>query len=779
MTMPVSRCAQTLWRSRSHVVFSMLLVLLQFGTRSATAEEVITKTQGSVADDTAEHRSETRLKDLEQVVVTAQKREERLQDVPDPVSVVSADYLVENNKLRLLDYFDEVPGLTVTSIATSGPPGQLVTIRGLSDFGGAATTSIMVDDLNVVSEAAVDGTIQPNIDPSSLSRVEVLRGPQGTLYGANSIGGLVKYVTLDPSTSGVSGQVTAGTETIDHGTGWGYNFRGAVNLPLGGDWAMRMSGFTTKQAGYIDNPAIGINGINEFHSEGGHLAVLWRPTDTLSLRLTAIIQRDYGGVPSFSMLQSNDPSLGFPAPVGNFQQLSIKQIPYETKQQIYGAVLKDKIGKLDLTVVSGYVVKSLQTSTDISFLNFFTQPTFGVAGLPGLSFGRTGMLSQEVRISGPITPHFDFIVGGYYNYQNSPFRIELPATDPITGTVAGVWGYEREPATYSEFAGFSDLTFHATQKLDVQVGLRDSQIRQTNDVTGYNGTPRTPTPGEFTFNEIFNGSSDAIYTAPTQHSYNNAVTYLVTPSYKLSRDVMAYIRVASGYRPGGANTTFPGVPASFGPDKTTDYDLGLKADLMDRRLTLDASAYYIDWKDIQIGVVNQQSIGYTANAGGAKSQGVELSVEARPLRNLKLAAWVAWSEAVLTKSFPASSGIPSSPGDRLPYAPRFSAHFSADEQFMLPGEVTGFIGGQIAYVGDRSDGFQSAGPTGPVPPIDLPPYAKADVHGGARYGAWNVNLYANNVTNRLGVSHGGIQELQGKTVFIQPRTVGVNLTRSF
>jgi outer membrane receptor protein involved in Fe transport len=734
--------------------------------------------------------SKTQSAVLEEVIVTAQKREERLQDVPVPVSTVSADYLLANNKLGLLDYSTEVPGLTVT-----GSPGlgfQSVAIRGIVNYSnGTQTTAVLVDDLPITAGSLNNAGFVPDIDPGSLSRVEFLRGPQGTLYGANTLGGLIKYVTLDPSRKETGGYVMAGTETIEYGTGLGYTFRGALNLPLGGDWAMRVGAFSKKDPGYIDNPAIGINGINALHGEGGNLSVLWQPTDDLSLRLTAILQRYYQDAGTFSNLGSNPAIPGFPAPVGNFQQVVINQIPVESKAQVYGAVLKDRFGSVDLNVVTGYIVNSLVQTGDVSGINGLTQPIFGVEGVALQQFGRLGKFNQEVRLSGPLTEHFDFLLGGVWTYEDDQYRIRFPATDPVSGEEAGLWSYQEQPGTYSELAGFADVTWHATKQFDVQLGARVSQIKQTFATIVYNVTPSSgpcppPNGGFYTFNCAIFGSPESVFSPPKVHFDDTPVTYLVTPSFRICPDMMVYARVASGYRPGGPNIVYGGVPPSYRPDKTTNYDLGLKTDFLHHRLSFDLSAYYIDWKNVQIVVANSfNGISYTSNGAGAKSQGVELSIEARPLQSLILVGWVAWDEAVITQGYPlsaeASATIATEPGDPLPYVPRFSAHASAREEFALPGGMTGFVGAQVSYVDDRKDSFQApAQPGSPATPrIDLPAYAKVDVQGGARYGRWSVNVYANNVTNRLGVITGGVEAFMGTTTFIQPRTVGMNLQWSF
>src|SRR6185437_1572227 len=169
---------------------------------------------------------------ISEIIVTAEKREERLMDVPVPVTVLSPDTLVQSNQTRLQDYFSNVPGLNLTP----GIQGvQNLTIRGIG-FGFAnPTTGITVDDVPWGSSAGglPTGLAPPDLDPGDLSHIEVLRGPQGTLYGASSMGGLIRYVTADPSTEKTSGALQAGTSTVDNGSKLGYNFRGSINVPLG------------------------------------------------------------------------------------------------------------------------------------------------------------------------------------------------------------------------------------------------------------------------------------------------------------------------------------------------------------------------------------------------------------------------------------------------------------------------------------------------------------------------------------------------------------------
>ncbi|MEP7244765.1 MAG: TonB-dependent receptor plug domain-containing protein, partial [Gammaproteobacteria bacterium] len=228
---------------------------------------------------------------LEEVVVTAQKRLERLQDVPVPVTAVTAASLVEQNQTRAQDFFSSVPGV---NLQFQNNRSQLA-IRGITTgpVTGNPVVGYTIDDVPYGSSAGIAGLFgsAPDLDPAELERIEVLRGPQGTLYGAASIGGLVKYVTIDPSRDKVSGAVAVGTNTI-HGPGnnVGYNVRGGINLPLGETFAVRASAFTREDPGYIDNVLTGKEGVNKVDVSGARVSALWRPSDALSVKLSALYQ---------------------------------------------------------------------------------------------------------------------------------------------------------------------------------------------------------------------------------------------------------------------------------------------------------------------------------------------------------------------------------------------------------------------------------------------------------------------------------------------------------
>jgi outer membrane receptor protein involved in Fe transport len=213
------------------------------------------------------------------------------------------------------------------------------------------------------------------------------------------------------------------------------------------------------------------------------------------------------------------------------------------------------------------------------------------------------------------------------------------------------------------------------------------------------------------------------------------------------------------------------------PDKTKNYEIGVKGDVLNHLLSYDASIYYIDWKDIQITLIDPvDSTGYGANGGGAKSEGVELSLEARPVTGLTISSWVTFDEAELTESLGADSTAYGPAGSRLPFGTRWSGNLSLKQDFPITGSLTGFAGGTVSYVGDRVGAFLGDA----TPRQDYPGYVRADIRGGLNYGQWTGNLYVNNLADRRGVTGGGL----GTTPvfafdYIQPRTVGVSLIARF
>jgi iron complex outermembrane recepter protein len=339
---------------------------------------------------------------------------------------------------------------------------------------------------------------------------------------------------------------------------------------------------------------------------------------------------------------------------------------------------------------------------------------------------------------------------------------DLRAENPESGAFVGDLEVLSVPTSYVEYAGFTDLTVRFSDQFDVQIGGRESDIRQTLENSGtLFGTPMG---------------------FPEMSATTHAFTYLLTPRYRISSDVMAYVRLSSGYRAGGINSDLnPLVPRQFDPDKTEDYEIGVKGDLWDHVLLLDASLYYIDWKDIQFNIVdplNAQT--YTTNAGHAKSQGLELSSEVRPWTGFRANASLTWNDAALTEALPADSTAYGAAGDRLPFTARFSGNLSADQHFPIARDINGFAGATVSYVGERPGNFAAAGSFAGSDRQSYPAYTRLDMRVGATYENWKANLYVTNVCNERGVLGGGVGNYPPFAfAYIQPRTVGLALSTTF
>ena len=693
---------------------------------------------------------------LQEVIVTAQKRKQLLRDVPIPVTAISASVLAHQNKSSLADYYFQVPGLSLTPNEDGGE--ATIAIRGITtgDFANP-TVGVTVDGVPFGPSTANGGAyFAPDIDPNDLARIEVLRGPQGTLYGASSMGGLVNYVTAEPSTEATGGQVELGLAQVHNGPGAGYNASAGLNVPVADTFAIRISGFARENPGYIEDIQTGGRGVNEVRACGGHLSALWRPSVQFSLKLSALFEDNR---------LSGSPYVTLGSGFGDLQQSFLPNSgTVERKMEAYSALANATIGRFDVTSVTGFSVSRLIDALDytqaigpLTALVFPTQNTLYTDNT------HTAKFSQELRVATHLGEHIDWLVGGFYTHEYSPWALQFVAESPQTRPL-GVFVDTQFSSAYVEQAAFTDLTYHFSPRFDVQFGGRESDILQTFAQVS---------TGPYT-EAVLGQQSPAVI--PESVAHESAFTYLVTPKWRLSPNVMTYIRVASGFRAGGINSGVTvGLPPEFQPDKTDNYELGVKGSVLNRQVTFDASIYYIDWKNIQLSVLDPTNgQNYFANGSGAKSEGVELQVQAMPMRGLRLGWWISYDDAVLVRDLPADSTVYGAKGDRLPYTSRYSANGSVDYSFPL-GQLVVSSGAEVSYVGSRIGAFNT------VPQRQyLPAYAKTDFHSRVQADEWTADFYVNNVTDERGIVGGGIgTALPQSFGIIEPRTIGISVTHVF
>jgi outer membrane receptor protein involved in Fe transport len=691
---------------------------------------------------------------LQEVVVTAQKRTELLQDVPVPVTAINAEELVQSNQTSLTEYYNEVPGLSLSPSWDTAA----ISIRGLSNVAGGPTVAVTLDDMPLGPQGGGSGALE-GVDPSGLARIEVLRGPQGTLYGASSLGGLIKYVTADPSSDSVFGYATGGTESIHGGANLGYSFRGAVNVPVSDDAAMRFGAFTHWTPGYIDNVFLGIENQNSSRTNGAQFAFAWHPSDAFSLKLNALYQD--------VKAKANDESDRTPG-MGDFQNTNVAGAgPLDRKVEAVWLVINGKIGSFDLTSVTGFNRTSFNTSFDYSStLGPIFDFLYGVGGAPAYEEQWDDKYTQELRLTTSIQ-RFDLLLGGFYTYEKASYENTVNAADPTSGAVAETFLQTVDHQSFSEGAIFANVAWNVSDHFILQAGARKAQIRSERD-GAYIGP----------YTELVLGVPSPAPIQPT-HANSSPFTYLFTGQYKFTPDWNVYGRIASGFRPGGGNAVLPPLPTQYQPDKTTNYELGTKGNAFQHKFTWDVSVFYIDWKDTQIALYDiPTNQFYTGNGGTAKSQGVELSLQAKPASGLTVGGWIDYTDAALTQDFPTNNvpgGAYGVAGDPLPYSAKWTGNFTINQEFPLGRGVTGSVGATEIYVGDRKDQFVSQPER-----TDLPAYWQTNIQAAVKWDLWTLDLFATNVTNTKGLISGGTFHIPPNYFYvIQPRTIGLNITRRF
>lgn len=701
---------------------------------------------------------------LETVVVTAQKREQPLQDVPMSVSAVSGATLNDLQARDFADYAALVPGLSLNS---DQPGLTRLTLRGQNAGGVGSTVAVYLDESPFGSSTALlNGALDTgDFDTWDMQRIEVLRGPQGTLYGANSEGGLLKFVTNAPELNSFSVAGEAGGDFVDQG-GNGWDGHAVVNAPLGDKAAFRLSGFYDDVPGYIDDPVSGARNLNDGRKYGGRASFLVQPTDDLSIRLTAVSQLSaYDGT---NMVDINPVTL---QPMhGDLGQVRVVPEPSNFKYENYNATIDWNLGVFQVLSATSYGIVDADTVTDAT-------PIYG--GLGGELFGGSPgasldddvdlkKVTQEIRLTSAATDRLEWQVGGYYTHETGALDESLNAVTPPIGPVLGLLIQPVVDSTYKEGAGFADLTYHFNSQFEIQGGGRFSSSSQTaTQSTLYNSTLAgalgiVPNP-----QVVYGNSSDHVW------------TYSVAPGWHIDQNSLAYVRVATGFRPGGPNVLPPTAPAEvqreYGSDKTTNVELGVRTTQLDNRLSLELALFHVDWKNIQL-LEEVAGFGINANGGTARSQGVEWTFAYIPVQGLTFQWTGAYTDAKLTSAAPA---LNANSGDPLPYAPKWGTGVDAEYKRQAFGDFDGFVGASWAFVGSRNTDFASSAAALPGQ-VTLPSYNTYGLRVGLENARYRLTLFGRNLSDSRGFTGYTSSGAPYSTVTVtQPRTIALVLAAKF
>jgi len=696
--------------------------------------------------------SEKTLAQLQEVIVTAQKRQERLIDVPQSMSVLSSDDLAKLGAIQFSDFADTVPGL---SFKAGGVGMNQVTLRGITaGVDNNPTVAIYVDEVpfGPSTGSALGGRI--GFDPSvfDVDRIEVLRGPQGTLYGASAVGGLIKYVTKQPDATTFSGNAQAGLSDTGDGGGLNYNAAATVNLPIvTNDAAVRLSGYYSHDSGYIDNVKTGKKDVNHSYVDGARADFLLKPTEALSFRVTGFYQDiSRGGSPTVDYTQSGQPVIGPLDQSRGFNEA------FDQRFRLVSGTLTYDLPWAVLTSVSSYQTVSSEL---IVGADYFSAILAGCCGLHYSAVADDALLTtdrfaQEVRFSSTGSRSLEWLVGGFYTHERNNDQEHFVLLD-LAGLPApnGVFTYAL-PASYDEYAAFADLTAHLTSTFDITGGVRYAHDRQQIQQFG---------AGLFGVN------------SPPFSSSENVLTYLANARYHFTDKTLGYLRFATGYRPGGpADFIVKTEPNHFGPDQVKSYEAGIKSETAERRVGVDLSVYYLDWINMQA-PVTVGGFATTTNAiAPAHVQGAELTLSVRPVADFIMTGAFAYQHAYIAGTDP---NLGAAEGERIPNVPRFTAAVNAD-YVLAHSAWSPTLGATLKHVSDRESSFAASVSS---PQYHLPGYTDVDVRAGLVLGSVNLQLYVRNLFDERGQlsEFTAIATPTPEVVILQPRTFGISATARF
>lgn len=714
---------------------------------------------------------------LQTIIVTASKRSEDIQNVPSSVTAVSENLINLVQASDLSDVAAYVPGLTVQP---QGVDANRLIIRGLTTGPNdiSPTVGVYLDDapFGASTGFALGALFSPDVDPYDLDHIEVLRGPQGTLYGANTLGGVVKYVTKAPDLENVDGHVILDGSDDEGDTGaLNEAARAGVNVPLiSGKVALRVSGFFENTDGDLTNVRTGQTGLNGTTKHGGRADLLIEPNDQWKIDLIALL--DSSDTPHTGVVTGNAVTLQ--PTYGRYSGFDYSDGFAKSYYAMYVANIRYAFTN-GITVTST-TSRSRFSVNEYSDYTTIYQPAFGAVLGPLFEFAgpvqpTTRRLTEELRVASPSGTRFEWLGGLYFDHEDSDYLTGFDstylygATPPaiLAPTVAALANYEtvNDANRYIEKAAYGTATYHFLPQFDMSAGLRYSQIDQglTSAGSGYLAL------------------LGLIPTTATSTSTDHVLTESFDSRWHFEPNQMLYARISRGYRPGGPNLT----GKSFNPDTTWNYEAGLKSTALDRRLTTDLSVFYIDWKDIQLNFFNG-SVTVIGNAGNATSKGVEFEGSYLLIPGLTLAANATYTDAYISSLIPGAEGG-AVVGDTLPFDSTWTGALRADYDFPIAANLGGSLGASLRYQSSFNTTFP--GDTG-TRFYELPSETFVDLRTGLSYENYALNFQIENVANQRVLS--GAEEYLavpqaaadafGQPVFLSytaGRTFGLQLSAKF
>ena len=698
--------------------------------------------------------------ELEEIVVTASRREQSLQDVPASVAVLDPETYSLGGLNSLTDVTKYVPGVNFNS---NGAPGLgSITVRGVANVFSTASVGIYVDDVPYGSATAFAEGANLALDNllGNVERVEIIKGPQGTLFGASSMGGALRYITRDPSVTDLEGSFSADVSDTKEGE-LSQLYRGRVSIPIVEDrLAAGVSGFWQDVGGFIDEATRNLEDVNGAELSGGTVSLLFQATDDLKLE---VAYTDH----LFEFDTTNsvpyNPMTGEPL-VGRYTTSAPSDQPTEINFELLSGSVEWATDWATATLSS-----SFQESSRIGILDLTV--AFGelVDGLLGVPPGtNTVLLDQqittertvhELRFTSPDNETLEWIAGAYYTSEESN-NFQGTIVDPGPFNLV----QQQFPSEYDEIAAFGNVTWYFAPQLDATLGMRLSSNEMSVEFTGTGFLAGPNLPRESVDDDVD--------------------TYLFNLRYRPSDDVSFYTRVASGYRPASANLSLidPGTGETLSvpfvaSDSLWSYEVGAKGETAGGVLGYEVAVYRLDWQDMQT-FQSFMNVNVGANADSdVTATGLETNLVWQPSEAFDLVASIAYTKSELDDDDPGIGGVA---GEQLPRIPELSWSLDGRYDFLVGG-MDAFVGAGIAYQDERKTGFAGGTViTPPTPSYTIEDYTLVDLRAGVRFDRYAVSLYATNLLDEYAFQNAGvIIPTQGNANVLRPRTIGAVLNVEF
>jgi iron complex outermembrane receptor protein len=703
---------------------------------------------------------------LEEIVVTAKKQPEEISKSSLSATVLSNQEIRDRGASSFEDYLNTLPGVTYIPNRYNG--SQIVTIRGVymtSSRFNQSTTGMFIDEIDITHTFNF-----PNLQLVDMERIEVLKGPQGTLYGSSSMGGTIRYITKKPDLNQFTSEIESKIENTEHG-GWGYGFNAMLNTPVIEDkLGLRFVGYYQDLDGWIDgvghvNPMQGFIMIDETSAKadmntnetiGGRGTLNWQITPQCALELVYLKHKNDN--PTINMYNPN---------IGDLEDGSRTSEALSDNSDIYSLVVDYAASWSDIKWISTYSDLDYRALYDTSKMygGGFMYHNVGqytpaydadcdcIRDLDGSVAGHPkefwpydyNRQTHELRFTNHEKSLLKWVAGVYYSFDDNTNKIQFITPGVASNFIATLRETEADspsadssalPRLYNilenddyylsvrdeeieQMAVYTHLTWPLFDFLDVNAGLRWFDVENNTYYTkqGYRYMTNAPLdPDDPHYFDLLLEAYDQNNTAETLHYEEDGIQLSSGLSYYLTDQDMLFFNWSQGFRLGGINRNIPvssniDFSNSFDSDHLDSYELGLKSLWNHNRFMLNAAIFYIDWKDIQITLMDPETrYGYMSNAGNAEVKGIEVDMRMIPAPGVQLSAGASYldhgisevSQNAMEKGFTADKG------DKLPFVMDFNAYLAASYERQISKNFNGFIRGELNYIGDYQSNLNDA-----------------------------------------------------------------------